>query len=255
MTSLLPVETAAVPGSGEPQAQNAIPANGFGSAAALLLGLSGAVALRIGVGGMAGVRDPRAGLAFAAVLVVLCLCVQPMSLIRRLRPTSRVRLYRPSAASAPRNPGPEGGFGMQSRTRGVRDVRGVRGGLVAGAAGAGVLCLVPLVVHLRTPAGALDPHDFGLWAAVVTAVAVAEEAFLRGALWTAVVRGRGGETAALLVTTVAFGLLHVPFYGTDALPLDLAVGLLLGGLRQLTGGWTAPAVAHTIADLAGWWLR
>ena len=47
----------------------------------------------------------------------------------------------------------------------------------------------------------------------------------------------------------------MPLYGWAALPLDLAVGLLLGGLRMLAGGWGAPAVAHAAADLAGWWLR
>ena len=36
---------------------------------------------------------------------------------------------------------------------------------------------------------------------------------------------------------MAFGLLHVPLYGWAALPLDLAVGLLLGGLRMATRGW------------------
>jgi membrane protease YdiL (CAAX protease family) len=88
----------------------------------------------------------------------------------------------------------------------------------------------------------------------VSAVAVAEEVLLRGALWEVAAR-RWGLPAALAVTTGAFGLLHVPLYGWDALPLDLAVGLLLGGLRLAAGGWGAPAVAHTLADLAGWWLR
>jgi hypothetical protein len=46
-------------------------------------------------------------------------------------------------------------------------------------------------------------------------------------------------------------VLHVPFYGLQVLPLDLAVGVLLGGLRQLSGG----VAAHAVADLAGWWLR
>ena len=255
MTQVQPVQ-AAVRGpslvADAPVTQGGPAGWGIGSAGALLLGLSGAVALRIGVGGTDGVRDPWAGLAFAAVLALLCLAAAQSASGSAREPgcrTSRVRLYRRTADPVPEMSSHEGGLEVQSRTRDVG------GRLLVGVAGAGVLCVVPLVVHLRTPAGALDPSDFGVWALVVTAVAVAEEAFLRGALWTAVARGRGGETAALLVSTVAFGLLHVPFYGPDALPLDLAVGLLLGGLRQLTGGWAAPAVAHTIADLAGWWLR
>jgi hypothetical protein len=46
----------------------------------------------------------------------------------------------------------------------------------------------------------------------------------------------------------------VPLYGWGAVPLDLAVGVWLGGLRLVTGGWAAPAVAHTFADLAAGWL-
>ena len=88
----------------------------------------------------------------------------------------------------------------------------------------------------------------------MSAVAVAEEVLLRGVLWN-VTAVRWGDVAALAVTTAAFGLLHVPLYGWDALPLDLAAGLLLGGLRLAAGGWGAPAVAHTLADLAGWWVR
>jgi membrane protease YdiL (CAAX protease family) len=94
---------------------------------------------------------------------------------------------------------------------------------------------------------------FPLWAVVVTAVAVGEEALLRGALFNAVEEVHGIPTA-LIVTTIAFAILHVPLYGIGALPLDLAVGLWLGGLRVVSGGVTAPATAHVLADLAGWWL-
>jgi hypothetical protein len=53
---------------------------------------------------------------------------------------------------------------------------------------------------------------------------------------------------------VLFGLMHVPFYGWHALPLDTAVGAVLGVARVAAGTWTAPALAHVGADLAGWWL-
>ena len=52
-----------------------------------------------------------------------------------------------------------------------------------------------------------------------------------------------------------YWLLHVPLYGWGSLPLDLAVGVFLGVLRALTGSLAAPAAAHVLADLAGWWLR
>jgi hypothetical protein len=38
-------------------------------------------------------------------------------------------------------------------------------------------------------------------------------------------------------------------------PLDIAVGVWLGTLRAISGTVTAPALAHSLADLAGWWLR
>lgn len=196
------------------------PAGRLAPAAAGVLGLAGAVALRVGLAGTDGVRSPGAGLLFALLLVALALGVS-------LR----------GAGGAGRPP-------VQ---------------LSLGVAGALTLCAVPLLVHLRSPGGALPAAALPVWAVVVTAVAVAEEVLLRGALWQALVAqgstAARGELLALPVTTVAFALLHVPLYGWAALPLDLAVGLLLGGLRMVSGGWGAPAVAHTLADLAGWWLR
>jgi hypothetical protein len=56
------------------------------------------------------------------------------------------------------------------------------------------------------------------------------------------------------VSAIAFAGLHVPLYGWHVVPLDLAVGMLLATLRILTGNWCAPAVAHVLADAAGWWL-
>ena len=186
-------------------------------ACALLAGLGGAVAVRVASAGPAGVRSAPAGLAFAVLLLALA-------------------VLGGVGAAGSLGPGP------------------LRRQLAVGSAGAAVLCAVPLVVHLRTPGGPLPPAELPGWTAVVAAVAVAEEAFLRGALWTAAQRW-GGEITALTLTTGAFALLHVPLYGWAALPLDLAVGLLLGGLRMAAGGWGAPALAHTLADLAGWWLR
>jgi membrane protease YdiL (CAAX protease family) len=182
---------------------------------ALLFGLGGAVVVRVALAGSAGVRSVAAGLVFGALVLGLAV------------------LSGPRGALAP---GP------------------VRAQLVLGLAGSAALCVVPLAVHLRTPGGALPLAQLPVWAAVVTVVAVAEEVLLRGVLWSAAEQWRR-TVAALVMTTAAFGLLHVPLYGWDALPLDLAVGLLLGGLRMATGGWGSAAVAHTVADLAGWWLR
>ena len=53
---------------------------------------------------------------------------------------------------------------------------------------------------------------------------------------------------------MAFALMHVPVYGWGVVPVDLAAGVLLAGLRYLTGGTAAPTMAHLLADLATWWL-
>ena len=127
-------------------------------------------------------------------------------------------------------------------------------GLGWGLGGAGVLCLPPLWHHLGHDAVIGTAHQLTVWAAVVTLVAVAEEVLLRGSLFEAAIRFRG-ENAAIAVSAVAFALLHVPVYGWSVLPLDLAVGVALGVLRVVAGSVTAPAIAHVVADLAGWWLR
>lgn len=123
--------------------------------------------------------------------------------------------------------------------------------VIAGVLGAAVLC-VPVALH-RTGV-ATDPRALPVWAAGVTFVAVAEEALLRGALYDRL-RRLGGPAVAIGVTSVAFALLHAPVYGWRVVPLDLAVGVWLGVARHVTGSVTAPAIIHTLADLAGWWLR
>jgi membrane protease YdiL (CAAX protease family) len=72
-------------------------------------------------------------------------------------------------------------------------------------------------------------------------------------LYDAVARDHGID-AAVVIGAIAFAALHVPLYGWHVVPLDLAVGLVLGALRVWTGTWTAPALAHAGADLIGWWL-
>jgi hypothetical protein len=73
-------------------------------------------------------------------------------------------------------------------------------------------------------------------------------------LFDAVQRRSGSDAAAVVVAAIAFAALHVPLYGWHVVPLDLAVGLVLGATRLVAGTWTAAGVAHVGADLAGWWL-
>ena len=120
-----------------------------------------------------------------------------------------------------------------------------------GVFGISVLVLPVLVTHGF--GGHLGASSYATWAPATVAVATAEEAFLRGALYDAVARARGID-AAVVLGAIAFAALHVPLYGWHVLPLDLAVGLVLGALRVVSGTWTAPAIAHAGADLVGWWL-
>jgi membrane protease YdiL (CAAX protease family) len=94
---------------------------------------------------------------------------------------------------------------------------------------------------------------FAGWLLVTALVAITEEALLRGVLFAHVTQLHG-DRAAVLITAVAFAVLHVPLYGWQVLPLDVAVGVVLGILRLVSGTWVAPAVAHVLADAAGWWL-
>jgi membrane protease YdiL (CAAX protease family) len=125
------------------------------------------------------------------------------------------------------------------------------------AVGASLIAVVLLGAALAgaapVPGLARPAAPFAPWAAVTLFVAVAEEAVLRGALFGAA-RRAGGTFVALLVTTAVFALIHVPLYGWHVVPLDLAVGFALGGLRIVSRGIAAPAAGHAVADLATWWL-
>jgi membrane protease YdiL (CAAX protease family) len=128
------------------------------------------------------------------------------------------------------------------------------GVLVAGVVGAVVLCVPAALRHLTGEITTVSGHGYALWAVGVVAVASAEEALLRGSLYRAVEQ-RAGAVAAVALTSVAFAIVHIPLYGWAVVPLDLAVGIWLGVLRAVSGSVLAPAVAHSLADLAGWWLR
>ena len=151
-----------------------------------------------------------------------------------------------------------GGFRVPARGHVQIAVRRWRPGAALGT----VVGLVLVVVAVAGPAlggfsavpGLGRPAaPFGSWAAITILVATAEELVLRGVLFRAV-RRSGGVGVAIAVTSIAFALLHVPLYGWHVVPLDLAVGLALGGLRVATGTVAAPAAAHLVADLATWWL-
>jgi membrane protease YdiL (CAAX protease family) len=127
-----------------------------------------------------------------------------------------------------------------------------RRALLVGLAGGALLCVPVVLMRIGLPLH--DGTGFLRWAVVVSVVATAEEVFLRGTLYDAV-REVTGDGTAVVIGAVAFAALHVPLYGWHVVPLDLAVGLVLGELRRSTGTAAAPAAAHVSADLAAWFLR
>lgn len=129
-----------------------------------------------------------------------------------------------------------------------------RRALAVGLLGIAVVCLPVALQHLVTDTPVPGTTGFLPWAAAVAVVATAEELFLRGSLYDAVA-ARHGELVAIGVGAIAFALLHVPLYGWHVVPLDLAVGIVLGELRRETGTAAAPAVTHVGADWIGWFLR
>jgi len=106
---------------------------------------------------------------------------------------------------------------------------------------------------LAAPGVGRPAAPFVPWALITLLVAAAEEGVLRGVLFDRLERV-GGLVPAIALTTLAFALMHVPLYGWHVVPLDLAVGLVLAGLRISTRGLAAPIAAHAVADLATWWL-
>jgi membrane protease YdiL (CAAX protease family) len=129
-----------------------------------------------------------------------------------------------------------------------------RTAVLAGLAGVVLVCLPVGLERLVSLEPLHDAQGFVPWAAAVVVVATAEEVFLRGALYDATERVWGAY-AAIGLGAVCFALLHVPLYGWHVVPLDLAVGVVLGGLRQGTGTPAAPAITHVGADLVGWFVR
>lgn len=126
--------------------------------------------------------------------------------------------------------------------------------VLSGLAGGVLICLPVALARMLAHRPLHDTAGLWPWALVVAVVASAEELFLRGTLYDAVSEF-AGSTWAVGVAAIAFGLLHVPLYGWQILPLDLAVGVVLGMLRASTGSVAAPTVAHVMADFAGWFLR
>jgi membrane protease YdiL (CAAX protease family) len=121
---------------------------------------------------------------------------------------------------------------------------------VAGA-GASARCLavgrgaIVLARFLVAPAPPLVPTTVGVGLSILAAVA--EEALFRGAVFGLL--ERRGVALAVVGSSLAFALIHVPAYGWPAFPVDLGAGLLFSWQRLSTGRWSVPAATHAAANL------
>jgi membrane protease YdiL (CAAX protease family) len=113
---------------------------------------------------------------------------------------------------------------------------------------------LPLAIGLAAVAGAglvagpvPDRRVGAAAAALGVLAAVAEEALFRRLLYARLLRL--GTVAAVLGSATVFALVHLPAYGTAALPVDLGAGLLLSWQRFASGRWSVPAVTHAVANL------
>jgi membrane protease YdiL (CAAX protease family) len=79
--------------------------------------------------------------------------------------------------------------------------------------------------------------------------AVLEEIIFRGVLYEALVDGYG-PLAAVCIQAIAFGVVHAHGFPRGVIGVAMATlyGLVLGVLRQRSGGLVAPLVAHVFAD-------
>ena len=86
------------------------------------------------------------------------------------------------------------------------------------------------------------------WAALPLSLlaAVSEEALFRRLAYARL--ERFGAPVAIAGSALLFALVHVPAYGTAALPVDLGAGLLFGWQRWASGTWTVPAATHAFAN-------
>lgn len=80
----------------------------------------------------------------------------------------------------------------------------------------------------------------------VIAAPLAEEIYFRGRFFDALTT-RWGTAAAVAVTSVVFGVVHL---NPILLPVYVLLGALLAGTRIYTGGLVAPIIAHAVNNAA-----
>jgi membrane protease YdiL (CAAX protease family) len=99
-----------------------------------------------------------------------------------------------------------------------------------------------------------DPWALAVIAAVVVGAPIIEEIAYRGGLHAALVRIGIGRIGAIVVGSAIFASMHVASIPPDSLAGALAMlfvlAIVLGLLRERTGGLVAPIVAHALFNAA-----
>jgi len=100
---------------------------------------------------------------------------------------------------------------------------------------------------------ALNGNDVGLWTTVTLWVGasviapIAEEAFFRGILQTFALRAFASRRLAIILASLAFGLVH--FQQPHAIPALVVLGIILGYAYERRGALFWPIVIHAIFNL------
>jgi membrane protease YdiL (CAAX protease family) len=185
-------------------------------------------------------RAPLVALPVAAGGVALLLA-RPWLLSLGMRPAGLAVLYvalaAASIAASVRTPRVD----MVGRAAGEPASAIVHPGVVL-AAGVGAFGIARLVSGPVAPLAAT-----GTALGLNLLAAVAEEAFFRKLLYGSLLPF--GPGIAVVLSAVAFALVHVPLYGGAVFWVDLGAGLLLGWQRWASGSWRAPAATHAIANI------
>jgi membrane protease YdiL (CAAX protease family) len=84
--------------------------------------------------------------------------------------------------------------------------------------------------------------------ALLVAAPVGEETLFRGFLYKGIAASRAGPTAAVLVTSAVWALLHISQYDWYAIVTILFTGLYLGFVRYRTGSVTLTIVLHSLSN-------
>jgi membrane protease YdiL (CAAX protease family) len=144
-----------------------------------------------------------------------------------------------------------------------RDVKsGAMYGLLAYLALSVIYALIPLVQSaFGGGVGALafvPPRIDGsgltllsIWIGMVIAAPIAEELLFRGLIYRGLADSRLGAFGAVVITSLAFGLVHCPGFGWPRVAGTACIGLLFGWVRWHTGNTWVAMVAHAVMNVMG----